>query len=81
MGNSKNDVVKTLLYFDIFKYPLKRNELWYYFHGKNIRKDVWEKGLKDKRIATIESFYFIKGSSLYVKERKLRERLSEKKTK
>ncbi len=81
MGNRKNDLAKTLLYFDIFNYPLKKDEIWYYFHGRPISKNAFKKAFENGKISNLKSFYFIKGLNASVKERKLREAISEKKLK
>lgn len=82
MGRNKV-VLKTLLYSDIFDYPLRKEEIWdFLISEKEIDKKDFLSGLtKDMNIQKQEKFYFIKGREELVSLRKNREAFSLEKIK
>lgn len=78
MERGKDSIARTLLYFQIFDYPLQKNEIWQFLNKKIPYKD-FEKAVKN--IPQKESFYFLKGNELNIKKRKKREILSNLKIK
>src|SRR3989344_65841 len=73
MDSSRNSVFKTLLYFDIFEYPLTKEQIWQFLNKKISRKD-FENSLKD--VSNKNSFYFLKGKIANISKRKKREGFS-----
>lgn len=78
---SRNSILKTLFYADIFRYPLKKEEIWKFLISQNkINKEEFNKTLSDtKNISSLKDFYFLKGKRFLVKERLQREKESKKK--
>ncbi len=77
MGSKKN-ILKTLLYSDIFDYPLKKEEICYFLiSNKKVSIKVIEKNLKKiKEIGFKKGFYFLKGREKLVNLREKREKNS-----
>jgi predicted nucleotidyltransferase len=76
MVSSKQAVLKTLQYADLFNYPLKEEEI-----KKYLIKKVGDKNLKEilksaKEINNLSDFYFLKGRKNLVEARKKREKES-----
>jgi hypothetical protein len=80
MANSSS-ILKTLLYSDIFNYPLKKEEIWrYLIANKEDAKLIEDSQLqKIKKVAYKDGFYFLKGKDKIVSLRKKREKESLKK--
>ncbi len=84
MGNSREAILKTLLYADIFNFPLEKKEVWKFLISKdksdekNLFKNI---SAKDKFIEFKNGFYFIKGRKELVKLRQKRQKISEEKLK
>ncbi|OGH11696.1 MAG: hypothetical protein A3B38_03335 [Candidatus Levybacteria bacterium RIFCSPLOWO2_01_FULL_36_13] len=76
MEQGKNSITKTLLYFQIFDYPLKKKEIWQ-FLDKKISYKKFENLLKN--IHRKDSFYFLNKKKNNIEKRKRRERISNSK--
>ena len=73
MGSSKEPVLKTLLYSDIFDYPLKKSEIWrFLISGKKENKQEIYKILNAKNsfFGVKDNFYYLKGKENTVEKRK-----------
>jgi len=84
MGSSKESILKTLLYSDIFDYPLSKEEIWKFLISKNKEdKQSFLKylNLKNHVFDYKNNFYFIKGRIEIVKKRQEKEKYSLKKIK
>ncbi len=84
MGSSKEPVLKTLLYSDIFDYPLKKSEIWrFLISGKKENKQEIYKALNAKNpfFGVKDNFYYLKGKENIVEKRKEREKISTEKIK
>ena len=84
MDNSEQAIVKTLLYSDVFEYPLDRNQIWkYLISDKKIDKNNFDKKLD--KINTVvhrnKNFFFIKDKNSSVLKRFKKEKESYKKIK
>lgn len=65
MDNSEKAIVRTLLYSDIFDYPLSEEEVWkYLISNKNINKTVF-----DSKIKKINSVVFRKNGFLHLEKK------------
>lgn len=84
MGSSKRDIVHTLLYHDIFEYPLSYDQLWLLLISdtkKSISKKQFNQhtlSLKQE-IVLRNGFFCLKGRSKIIQLRFLREKESSKK--
>ncbi len=79
MGSSKEPVLKTLLYSDIFDYPLKKSEIWrFLISGKKENKQEIYKILNAKNsfFGVKDNFYYLKGKENTVEKRKEKEKIS-----
>jgi hypothetical protein len=84
MGSSNETILKTLLYSDIFDYPLSKEEIWKFLISKNKEnKQDFLKYLSHKNplINYKKNFYFIKGREEVIKKRQEKEIHSLKKIK
>ena len=84
MGSSKKSILKTLLYSDIFDYPLSREEIWKFLISKNKEdKQNFLKylSLKNHPFDHKNNFYCIKGRIEIIKERQNKEKYSLEKIK
>ncbi len=84
MGSSKESILKTLLYSDIFDYPLSKEEIWKFLISKNKEdKQSFLKylNLKNDLFEYKNNFYFIKGRIEIIKKRKEKEKYSLEKIK
>ncbi len=69
--NSTHDVIKTLLYFDTFKYPITSDELAYYSKFKDTEiKSVLKNLIKKEVIYSNEEFYTTINDTSLVSRRK-----------
>ncbi len=75
---SKAAILKTLLYSDIFNYPLKKEEIHYFLiSNKKTSIKVIDKNLKNiKEIDFKNGYYFLKGKERLVAIREKREKYS-----
>ncbi len=76
---NRRHVLKTLLYFDIFNYPLKKDEIWEFLEVK-LKKNIFLKDLDKYKIASYKSFYYLKDKAS-VNQRLLRQKINEQKLK
>lgn len=82
MGSSEKSILKTLLYADIFNFPLTKNEIWkFLISDEKISENSLFKFTSDinKLVEHKEDFYFIKGRAGLINLRKKREEASTKK--
>lgn len=65
MDNSEKAIVRTLLYSDIFNYPLSEEEVWkFLISNKNINKTIF-----DSKIKKINSVVFRKDGFLHIEKK------------
>ena len=72
MGSSKESILKTLLYSDIFNYPLSKEEIWKFLISKNKEdKQIFLRclSLKNSPFDHKKNLYFIKGREGIIKKR------------
>ncbi len=84
MGSSKESILKTLLYSDIFDYPLRSEEIWkFLISGNKEDKQSFLKylNLKNNFFDCKNNLYFINGRAALVKKRQEKEKHSFKKIK
>lgn len=84
MGSSKESILKTLLYSDIFDYPLSKEEIWKFLISKNKEdKQSFLKylSLKNSSFDYKSNLYFIKGRIEIIKKRQEKEKYSLEKIK
>ncbi len=82
MSSSKEAILKTLLYSDVFDYPLKKEEIWKFLISKNKEdKQIFLRylSLKNSSFDYKKNFYFIKGREEIIKKRQKKEKYSLKK--
>ncbi len=79
MGSSEEPVLKTLLYSDIFDYPLSKEEIWKFLISptKQDKKEILGcLNAKNTFFESINSLFFIKGRKNIVNIRREREKYS-----
>lgn len=76
MVNKEQLVLKTLLYFDIFDYPLTKEEIWQFLETK-INLQVFNNSLKNSHLESYKAFFFLKGRKSIVKQRLEKEKISD----
>lgn len=84
MDSRQQSILKTLLYADIFNYPLTKQEIYnFLISDKKIEKETIFKLLKNSKsfVAHKENYFFIKGKDHLIKKRKKREIISIEKLK
>ena len=73
MNNSRNNILKTLAYFNIFQYPLTREEL-FHFHGEQTDRSVLSESLQslltDKKVFKLDEFYSLQNSIALAERRR-----------
>lgn len=82
MGSNEQSILKTLLYADIFNFPLKKNEIWrFLITERKINSNLLFKNISsiDKFIEVKNDYFFIKGKSRLINLRRKREKESLKK--
>lgn len=83
MNTLKENIIKTLLYYDIFKHPLSSYEIFSLLPQNSISKDdlikVLEENLQsNSQIYKKDNYYFIGKNENYIELRKFREAFSKK---
>ena len=83
MSTLEENIIRTLLYYDIFKHPLNSYEIFSLLPQNSISKSdmlkVLEENLKDKsQIYSKEDYYYIGKNENYIELRKSRESYSKK---
>lgn len=84
MDSRQQSILKTLLYADIFNYPLTKQEIYnFLISDKKIGKETIFKLLKNLKshVTYKENYFFIKGKDDLIKKRKKREAISIEKLK
>jgi D-beta-D-heptose 7-phosphate kinase/D-beta-D-heptose 1-phosphate adenosyltransferase len=79
MGSSDEQILKTLLYSDIFDYPLRKEEIWNFLISpvKQNKKEIFKcLNVKNSRIESKSSLFFVKGRKDIVTGRIEREKHS-----
>lgn len=79
MDNRQEDLLKTLLYADIFNYPLKESEIFNYFIESKIDKNSLSKIIENSNLDKNGEYYCLAKRGDIVKIRKKREKISAKK--
>ncbi|MEX2013186.1 MAG: hypothetical protein WD967_02175, partial [Candidatus Levyibacteriota bacterium] len=80
----RQSILKTVLYSDIFDYPLTSEQIWkFLLTSKKIKRGKFEKILEDIRWPIVEKngWYFLKGRENLLKKRCDRRKESERKFK
>jgi len=75
-------ILETLIYSDIFDYPLSKDELWKFLTSEKIDKESFEELLKDnliEKVNFINSFYCLSGRGEIIQTRVKRKKESQKK--
>jgi hypothetical protein len=83
MDSREEAILKTLLYSNLFDYPLKATEIYNFFIGEKITKNTLSRVLKNEKlpIDSSQGLFFLKGQQNLVKKRQQREIISSKKLK
>ncbi len=84
VGSIKNSILKTLIYSDIFNFPLTEDEIYkFLISQKPVPKEVIVQQLNkfNKEIEQKDGFWFLKGRSHIVRLRKKREKYAREKIK
>ena len=78
MGSKKEAILKTLLYSDLFDYPLTEEEIYQYLIFQKIDKDQLSKLLENTNlhIDRLNNFFFLKGRGKIVKARLMKKKFS-----
>jgi len=76
MDSKKKEIEKTLIYSDIFDFPLTKQEIWkYLISDKKIPKKDFLKLFKNGKLSSVNNLYFLKGREKIIEKRKSREKL------
>jgi len=74
LTDTRQHILQTLAYFDIFQYPLKEEEI-FLFHGQNCRPMVIGEALRslvdDKTVFRLDQFYSLHDDDLLASRRRL----------
>lgn len=81
--DNKDSILKTLIYSDIFDYPLLKNEIYKFLIGEKISQNSLDKLLQSPgcNIFRKDNFYYLLGREKIVRERIQKEKYSESKLK
>jgi len=78
MERSRQSILKTLLYFDIFDYPLKSQEIRQFLSiSSKEKKETFNDLLKKLHISSYKSFFFLKSRKNIVHKRIKRKKIIE----
>ncbi len=81
MNLLKENIIRTLLYYDIFKHPLNRYEIFSLLPQNSISKSDLIRTLEENlnsQVSSKDNFYFIGQNENYIELRKFRESYSKK---
>ncbi|MBK6537562.1 MAG: nucleotidyltransferase domain-containing protein [Ignavibacteria bacterium] len=83
MDNLKNNILKTLLYYDIFRHPLKSDEIFSLLPQNSVTKKDISNVLKqiskeNQNVNSKDDYYFIGKNENYIELRRSREMYSKK---
>src|SRR5437763_17031827 len=70
---TKEAVIKTIVYSDIFDFPLRKDELWrFLLSSKKVTRDSFEKALQNTIdiIKNRDGYYYLTGRAKIVEKRK-----------
>ena len=94
MQELKKNILKTLVWFDLFDYPLTASEIWRYLLNTDFKelstdirkqeseiKIILDKLIREVKIGQKDEFYFLKNRQEIVGIRKQRQKISLKKLK
>jgi hypothetical protein len=88
MTSSEQAVLKTLVYADLFNYPLTRAEIHRYLISPPNTPGVFQANtpgvenlVKQKRISTLQNYYFLPGRQSLISLRQFRQQISQAKLK
>ncbi|OGH06309.1 MAG: hypothetical protein A2171_00930 [Candidatus Levybacteria bacterium RBG_13_35_9] len=81
MESSRESIFKTLLYYDIFDYPLKIQKIWQFLESSKIKRKNLPELLKIFQVPIYKSFFFLRPRKNIVDKRIARKKVSAKKTK
>jgi len=74
LNNSRENILKTLAYFDIFQYPLTKEEL-FYFHGEQTERaalnEIIQSLLIDKQVFKLDEFYSLHNNIALAERRRI----------
>lgn len=76
---SRSSVFKTLIYSDIFDFPLTKEEIWKFLIGKKIDKKTFEKELEATVLERNHKFYFLSQREEIVARRSKKKEISRQK--
>lgn len=86
MNSLEQSILKTLAFFDIFKYPLTETEIWKWLYRapkevvlSDIRSVLQNSDILKNKISQTEGFYCLKGSEHFYLLRKQNNNLAERK--
>lgn len=80
----KNNILRTLLYYDIFRHPLNSEEIYSFLPQNSISRDEIKNSLAvitsavESEIGESEGFYYLKPNGTYVQARMEKEKYSER---
>lgn len=78
---SNSSILKTLVYSDIFDFPLTKEEIWKFLIGKKIDKKTFEKELEATPLGCNSKFYFLSQREEIVEKRNKKKEISQEKIK
>lgn len=84
MDTIKNNILKTLLYYDIFSHPLKDEEIYTFLPENSVPKEEVFSILKqstgeiENKFGEYEGYYYIKPNDSYIGKRLYKEKYSKK---
>lgn len=73
LSDIEKAILTTIIYSDIFHFPLTREEIWHFLiSSKTVTRQTFSHALQtlDKRVASKEGYYFLPGNEHIVEQRK-----------